>query len=170
MKKINLISKRNMLRAVWIIYALASIIVWLPRIDAMFSKDLSTISQHVSLNDSWDIMINDEHYSDVSLDDFHFDAVNNGDEITMQRILPDNWNITEGALRLHIRQTTVSMYIDDEAVYEYGYGRMAQHKTIGSGFQFINFPNEYQGKTLKIRLCPGEDKAFSSFDPIHGCR
>lgn len=166
MKKTKRITKKTILKAVWILYAIISTIYWLPKVDAMFSKDLSSISQCISLNDSWDITINNDSYQNVSLDDFYFDAVSKGDEITMQRVLPDNWNITEGALRLHIRQTAVRMYIDDEQFYEYGYERMAQNKTVGSGFQFINFPNEYQGKTLRIHLYLAEDKAFSSFDPI----
>lgn len=37
-------------------------------------------------------------------------------------------------------------------VYEYGYDRIDKNKTVGSGFQFINFPKQYEGKQIKIEL------------------
>ena len=166
MKIQNKITKMTILRAFWLIYALLSTAIWLPQIDKLFAQDVSLTSDYISLDDSWDITVHGETYRNVSLTDFTFDAVDKGEEITMQRILPDNLSLTEGTLRFHIRQSAVKMYIDGEQFYEYGYERMAQNKTVGSGFQFINFPNEYQGKTLTIHLYLSEDAAFSRFDSI----
>ncbi|MCM1262095.1 MAG: GGDEF domain-containing protein [Butyrivibrio sp.] len=166
MKKSGIINKKNIIRAAWILFALISMFIWLPKIYNMFGADKESVSQYISLNDSWDITINDESYLNVSLDDFVFHDLSKGDEITMQRTLPDNWNITEGALRLIIWHTATKMYIDDEQIYEYGYDRMAQNKTVGSGLQFINFPSEYQGKTFKIHLIITEDNTFSNYDSI----
>ena len=160
------ITKKTILRAIWLIYALLSTAIWFPQIDKLFAQDVSSTSDYISLDDSWDITVCGETYRDVSLTDFTFDAVDKGEEITMQRILPDNLALTEGTLRFHIRQSAVKMYIDGEQFYEYGYERMAHNKTVGSGFQFINFPNEYQGKTLTIHLYLSEDAAFSRFDSI----
>lgn len=167
MKKPKKFSKKMVLQTIWIIYALLNIAVLLPKVDQLFAQDYDSILKHITLNDSWDITINDELYRDVSLDDFKFDIVNKGAVIKMQRTLPDNWDITEGVLRLHIRQTALSVLIDDESIYEYGYDRVMQNKTVGSGYLFINFPNEYQGKQLTIQLLLSEDKAFTTFDPIH---
>ncbi|MCM1049795.1 MAG: GGDEF domain-containing protein [Clostridiales bacterium] len=166
MKKSGIINKQNIIRAAWILFAIISMFIWLPKIYNMFGADKESVSQYISLNDSWDITINDESYLNVSLDDFVFHGLIKGDEITMQRTLPDNWNITEGALRLIIWHTATKMYIDDEQIYEYGYDRMAQNKTVGSGLQFINFPSEYQGKTFKIHLIITEDNTFSNYDSI----
>ncbi len=166
MKVPNKISKKTVLKIIWIVYALASMIIWVPQIDRMLTRDYASASVYLSLDDSWDITVGDEMYRNVSLDEFRFDIVSKGDEITMQRTLPEEWGLTEGALRFHIRQSAVSMYIDNEVFYEYGYDRMAQNKTVGSGFQFIDFPNEYQGKTLKIHLVLSEDMAFTSLDSV----
>ncbi len=166
MKKPKKITKKLILQIIWVIYALASILFWLPKIDNLFSQDYSSILNHISLNDSWDITIGNDVYHDVSLDDFKFDAVNKGTEITMKRTLPDNWDTTEGTLRLHIRQAAVTVLIDEKTIYQYGYDRMMQNKTVGSGYLFVNFPDEYQGKELTIQLTLAENKAFSSFDPI----
>ena len=166
MKKPKKITKKLILQIIWVIYALTSLIFWLPKVDNLFSQDYSSILNHISLNDSWDITIGNDVYRNVSLDTFQFDATNKGTEITMKRTLPDNWDITEGTLRLHIRQTTVSVLIDEKPIYQYGYDRMAENKTVGSGYLFVNFPEEYQGKELTIQLTLAENKAFSSFDPI----
>lgn len=167
MKMPSKISGKTILKMIWILYALISTAIWLPQIDKLFVQDASLISQYVSLNDSWSITVHGETYHNVSLDDFSFAVVNKGDEITMQRVLPENLDIVKGVLRFHIRQAAVKMYLDDEQFYEYGYERISQNKTVGSGFQFINFPDQYPGKTLTIHLYLSEDAVFSRLDPIH---
>lgn len=153
-------------QTIWILYALISTLIWLPQVDKLLVKDYSAMSKYISLDDSWEIGIGDDLYHDISLNDFHFDTVRKGDEIVMQRRLPDDLGASDGALRLHIRQSAVKIYIDDELFYEYGYDRVAQDKTVGSGYQFINFPNEACGKTLKIYLYQTEEKSFSTLDSI----
>lgn len=166
MKKPNKSLPKNLLRTLWIIYALVSTLIWLPQVDKLLVKDYSSVSEYISLDDSWEISIGDDTWQDVSLNAFRFDAVRKGEEITMCRTLPDDLGLSDGALRLHIRQSAVRIYVDDELFYEYGYDRMEQGKMVGSGFQFINFPNEYQGRTLTICLYQSEDKAFSQLDSI----
>lgn len=157
---------KNGLKVVWILFALISILIWLPQTDHLLSQDYPLISQHISIDENWEIMINDSVYHNASLDDFYFETVSKGDIIVMQRMLPDNWNMDEGALRLHIRQSAVKIYIDDEQIYEYGYNRVLKNKTVGSGFQFINFPKQYEGKQIKIELYVSENHAFTKFDSI----
>lgn len=161
----NLLFKRG-LQTLWVLLVLVSVIVWLPKTDRLLCEDYESVSRHISLNDNWNIRIDDTDYENVSLDDFKFDAVNKGTTIVMQRTLPDNWDISQGALRFHIRQSAVRIYIDNEQVYEYGYDRIQKGKTVGSGFQFINFPKEYEGKTIRIELYITEDRAFTKFDSI----
>lgn len=158
--------KKYILSVIWIMYVIISIIYWLPKVDHMLSKDYSEVSKHVSLDDNWEIEMNDSVYQNVSLENFQFESVKKGDRIIMQRTLPEDWDIVEGALRLHIRQSAVEMYIDDELVYEYGGDRILENKTVGSGFQFIKFPDQYKGKTLRIELYVSENQAFTRFDPI----
>ncbi len=124
------------------------------------------MSQYISLDDSWMISIDDDIYYDVSLNDFRFDTLKKGSEIIMQRELPDDLGASDGALRLHIRQSAIQIYIDDELFYEYGLDRVEQGKTVGSGYQFINFPNENCGKTLRIHLYQTEEKVFSKLGSL----
>lgn len=166
MKKPKKPLPKTLLRTIWILYALISTLIWLPQVDRLLVKDFSVMSQYISLDDSWMISIDDDIYYDVSLNDFRFDTLKKGSEIIMQRELPDDLGASDGALRLHIRQSAIQIYIDDELFYEYGLDRVEQGKTVGSGYQFINFPNENCGKTLRIHLYQTEEKVFSKLDSL----
>ncbi len=134
---------KNFLKGFWIFYALASVIITTISADKLITKDYSGISKYVPLDDLWDIVINDELYSDVSLDSFHFDTAGKGDIILMQRKIPDDWQTSEGVLRIHTKQAAVEVFINGQMVYEYGYDRFMEGKTVGTGYQFVDFPNKY---------------------------
>lgn len=154
------------LKYLWIVYALFSIAIVLYLANNLVCKDIMDVSNRIILNDGWDITINGESYSDVSLDSFLFETVESGDIIEMETKLPDDWEYKQAALCIHNRHTTFSMYIDDVPEYEYGHDRYEQGKTTGSDFLLINFLDEYKGKVLKIEYYVTEDNAFSKFDEI----
>ena len=158
--------KKAVLKTIWIVFVLISMLVWIPQIDKLITKDYAVISECVLLDDAWDITINEDSFQNVLLTDFHFPAVGKGDTITMQRTLPSDWGLVEGVLRFYVRHDAVRMYVDEELIYEYGYDRLDKNQTLGSGYQFIKFPNEYQGKQLRIQLVTAEDDVFTKFDSV----
>ncbi|MCM1326513.1 MAG: GGDEF domain-containing protein [Bacteroidales bacterium] len=160
------ITLKNILRVLWILTLLGSVIIWLPKVDGLLSKDYQQISDYVSLDDHWEITVNGEVYHDVSLEGFLFDSVKKGEEIVMTRVLPKDLTVTEGVLRFNTRHCAVRVYIDDEQVYEYGYDRMAQNKSVGSGFLFVNCPEEYAGRTLTIKYCLVENKSLKKISSV----
>lgn len=161
------IFNKNTLKIVWLVYALLSIVTIVAFADHLLTKDLNTDTGRTSLNNNWNITINEQVFENVSLDSFRFDAVNKGSIIIMETILPSSWDYKEAAMTFHVRQSTVTMYAGDELFYEYGQNRREQSKTVGSGLQILNISNEYQGQTLRIILDVTENLAFSSFDPIY---
>lgn len=166
MSKLKNITFKKVIKTLGIIYGMLSLALWIYVVDSLISINDLKDNEYVLLNDSWEVSINDNIYEEVSLDAFTFNSVNKGDEITMKNKLPDEWNLIEGVLRLHISKAAASIYIEDELVYEYGYDRMAKNKTVGSGYQFIDFPGEYQGKAIEIRMSVAEDQAFSSLETV----
>ncbi len=164
--KLDKTSARKILKIVWIVYALMSVLFCIPEVDRMLTMDYKALSQFVSLDDSWNITVNEEVYPNVSLADFHVQGLKSGDRITMTRPLPSDWGLVEGALRFYVRHSAVRMFVDDTRIFEYGYERLANKKTLGSGYQFVKFPNEYQGKSLRIELCLAEDNVFTKFDSV----
>lgn len=160
-------ASKTVRKILFITYALISICLTTIMIDRMFSNDYSSISSTcVDLNDGWDITINDRVYQNVSLNSFHFDIVNKGDNIIMTRTFPSRPECVGNALLLPIRQTAVNVSVDANRIYRYGWDRLQQNKTVGSGYLTIELPDDYAEKTLKLHLTVGEDKAFTRFDPI----
>lgn len=166
MKKIRKPTRKNILKILFSIYAMLSIFFTTAMIDRMFSNDYSAVSRCVTLNDGWNITINNHSYQNVSLDTFRFDLVNTGDTIIMMRTLPNHLDRAGNALLLPIRQAAVKIYVDADQVYQYGWDRVNQHKTIGSGYLTVELPDKYAEKTLKLHFTVGEDRAFARFDPI----
>lgn len=164
MKK--LLSLKVSLKVIWILFVFISILVWVPQIDNLLTKDYAAISAYVDLDDAWDITINADRFQNVSLAEFQFPVVRKGDVITMQRTLPSDWGIVEGAMRFYVRHNAVRMYVDGKLMYEYGQDRLAAGQTLGSGYQFIKFPNDYLGKVLRIELVMAEDKVMTKLDPV----
>lgn len=81
------------LKIIWILFALISILIWMPRLDGLLTKEYSAISDCVVLDDGWDITINEDTWQNVRLTELQFAAVSKGDKIIMQRTLPANWGL-----------------------------------------------------------------------------
>ena len=158
--------KKLVLKIIGAAFVLASTLFWISRVDGMITEELEAASECVILDDAWEVTINETVYADVLLTELRFPAVRKGDRITMQRVLPSDWELVEGALRFYVRHNAVRMYIDGSQIYEYGNDRLASGKTLGSGYQFVKFPGEYKGKTLRIELVMAEDKVFTKLDSV----
>lgn len=159
-------TRKTVLKALFLIYALASICLTTLFIDNLFSSDYSAISRYVPMNDAWSITINDRSWQNISLDHFRFTPVNKGDMITMERTFLDDTDCTGHALVLPIKQAAVTVSLDAEPIYEYGQDRIDMGKTVGSGYLPVNLPDDYASKTLTLQFAVAENKAFSHFDPI----
>lgn len=166
MKKWKKPTRKTVLKALFTVYALLSIALTLRFIDGLFTREYSTIAKYVTLNDAWDITVNDQSWQNISLDSLRFAPVNKGDTITMKRTFPADTDCTGHALVLQIKQAAVTVSLDAEQIYEYGRDRINRHKTVGSGYLPVNLPDDYAAKTLTLQYTVAEDKAFSHFDPI----
>lgn len=160
------ITKKKLLCVLWMIYAMFSVLIVLYLADNLICKDMTKVSNRVFLEDNWNISINNNVYENVGLTDISFPAVKKDDKITMTTKIPEEWSYKESALTLHIRHTTAKVYVDDDIIFEYGMDRHQQGKTVGSGYRFVDFSDDYKGKELKIELNVTENDAFSSFDSI----
>ena len=157
---------KKLLKYIWIVYGLFSIFIVLYLIDGLVCKDIMEVSNRYDFADNWDVTINGAYHENVSLDDFTFDTVNKSDVITIERIVPDDFEYVQACLSLKVRHAAVTMYVDGELKFEYGHERYEEDKTTGAGNLLINFPDEYKGKELKIEYIVTEDNAFSRFDKM----
>ncbi|MDE7232642.1 MAG: GGDEF domain-containing protein, partial [Lachnospiraceae bacterium] len=68
MKNKRKITRRTILKVLLTVYAFVSVCFTASAIDHLLSKEYPDISHCITLNDSWDITINNTPYPDVSLD------------------------------------------------------------------------------------------------------
>lgn len=132
----------------------------------MLTSEYSAISHYLSLNDGWDITINEERFQNISLDAFRFPPVSKGDTLTMERTFAADTDCTGHALLLQIKQSAVTVSIDGEEIYQYGWDRIERNKTVGSGYLPVDLPDDYAGKKLTMQFTVAEDKAFSRIEPV----
>ncbi len=159
-------TRKTVIKAALIVYALFSVYFTTRFIDGLLSSEYSAVSRYLTLNDAWDIAINDDSFQNVSLDTFRFAPVKKGDTITMERTFPADTDCTGHALLLQIKQAAVTVSIDGEPIHQYGQERIERNKTVGSGYLPVDLPDDYAAKTLKLQFTVAENKAFSSFEPI----
>ncbi len=159
-------TRKTVIKAALIVYALFSVYFTTRFIDGLLSSEYSAVSRYLTLNDAWDIAINDDSFQNVSLDTFRFAPVKKGDTITMERTFPANTDCIGHALLLQIKQAAVTVSIDGEPIHQYGQERIERNKTVGSGYLPVDLPDDYAAKTLKLQFTVAENKAFSSFEPI----
>lgn len=146
MKEMKKPSRKTVLKTVFILYALLSVYFTTRFIDGMFSSEYSAISRYLTLNDAWDVTINDDTWQGVTLDTFRFAPVNKGDTIIMERTFPADTDCTGHVLLLQIKQTAVTVSIDEEPIYQYGLERIERNKTVGSGYLPVDLPDDYAAK------------------------
>lgn len=158
--------KKPAFKIFWLVYALLSILTIFAFADHMLTRDLDEDSAQFQLNNNWSVTINSTTYENVSLDEFKFKPLQKGDSIILENSFPENLNMTNPALTLHIRQTTIRLFCDNKEFYSYGHDRLHAGKTVGSGLQIIDVPQDCSGKEFKIHMTVTEDNAFSSFDPV----
>lgn len=160
------LTRKNVLKTAFIIYALLSVYFTTRFIDSLLSSEYSAISHYLSLNDGWDITINEDRWQNISLDAFRFPPVSKGDTLTMERTFSADTDCTGHALLLQIKQAAVTVSLDGEEIHAYGWDRIERNKTVGSGYLPVDLPNDYAGKKLTMQFTVAEDKAFSRIEPI----
>lgn len=159
--------KTIILKIIWVLYAIFSIVVWLPKADSLLSSKYEQASEHVDLNSSWNVQVHGEKYTNVSLSELNFSTVNKGDQLILESTVPEELPFRDGVLRLNVKHSAVRLLIDGDVVYEYGFDRIAKNKSVGSGVQFSDFPDTYAGKDIRIEFYVDEDQAFTYFEDIN---
>lgn len=120
----------------------------------------------VELDKGWNIQINGENYSDVTLSEFTFAMCNRGDIITMTCTIPEYDEISQPTLVLYSIHSVVTILVNDEAIYDYGVKRFKNNMLLGYGRHFVTFPKDAAGKKLTVEFDVSEDDAFEGIQPL----
>ena len=132
---------------------------------------LTYTPQHptATLDEGWDVTINNELYDDVTLSDFHLildKKLEFGDHIVLAKILPDLGAIPNPTIIFKTNYTTLTCYLDGTQIYSYGDNMFQKNHFLGKLYHIITLDNDYAGKILVLDMYATEDNPFVSLEPV----
>lgn len=109
----------------------------------------------------------DERTEDVLLNEYSIDhTVERGETFIVQGTLPEN--IPDAAtLSVLTYLSTVDVSVDGRACYTYGHDLYKAGDIIGSGYHYVNLPDNSAGKPFVVEITAGERNAFTSIPVFH---
>lgn len=116
--------------------------------------------QYLELDDEWSISTQGKEYENVTLSSERLEIFDKGDEILMERMIPEDFSVTNPTLEFYTVHSVIEVYIDDEMIYSYGREFYEQGRLLGYGENFISLPSDFAGKKLKVHMIVSEDDAF----------
>lgn len=123
-----------------------------------------TTNSCITLDEHWDVTINDTHYSDVTLSEFTFPMTQKGDIIVLSRKLNESFSGRNPIIKFNSILVKVDAYLNGHPVYTYGGNEFFHGKLVGFGTQYISLPSSYNGKPFKLILSVTEDNAFNGIE------
>lgn len=123
-----------------------------------------TTNSCITLDDHWDVDINDTHYANVTLSDFTFPLTQKGDIIVLSRKLNEAFSGRNPIIKFNSVHAKVDAYLNGHPVYTYGGNEFFHGNLAGYGTQYISLPSSYNGKSFKLILSVAENDAFNGID------
>ena len=158
MKKISFLRKYQNIGILILLWVLLILSESLTKNDNLSSFDSLT------LNNGWDIQINNEKYEDIDLNNFSFEVANRGDKVIYTTTIPE-CDVDLPSLVMNAIHSTIDVYIGNDLVYSYGHDIAREQKLIGYGHMNIPLPTNLSNKKLTIELKVTENQAFTSIVP-----
>ena len=161
------IFKSKKVKIILFIYALFSLALVFYILNGMIATDYYEVSKKNILDKGWEVSYNGVHDTDVDMTKYEFGDLDIGDKITIKTTVPTDWDYKLPALTLYIRQIAIRVLIDGEIIHEYGYDRIEQGKSVGTGYQIIDFSKDYKGKDMTIEFQVSENNPFTKMNSIY---
>ncbi len=128
-----------------------------------FGRDLNIVQD---FDEKWTVIQEGERHEDVTLSQYKFPHImNKGDSIVLINTIPENID-DRSSITLLVYLSSVDAFVDGRKVYSYGRNLAEEGKMVGSGYHFINLPQDSAGKEIHITISSYEDNSFSSIPVI----
>lgn len=117
----------------------------------------------ISLQEHWKVTFDSVDayaYQDVSIGNIPFQNAEKKDTITLSKVLPKN-TLEQPRLLVHVSHCAIDVYLDEQHIYTYGDENYKKGALLGSGYFFVPLPEEYEGKTLSIKLRKVNESKFN---------
>ena len=122
----------------------------------------------VQLDNGWTISRDNESWDPDSLTNPRrgIGVINNGDIITLKRILPDT-DIDPATVSFRTTLCSVKVFIEDKLIYSFGDEYVENSRMVPKVENYVPLPQGFQGKELIIELTSHENDSFSGFSPVY---
>lgn len=106
----------------------------------------------ISFDEGWTVHYKDTTVKFVNISNYHIDAdLKNGDTVVYKKRL--NIDVLPlSTLRFKTFHAVVSVYLNDEIIYEYGHELYNEGLMVGSGVHFVNLPENVDRRMVTIKL------------------
>lgn len=153
--------KQRIQKAILAIISLMLVMVGIAFLVWMMTKS-SSAAERIELSEGWSAWINGEKLAEKdAITDYEFKNLSIGDEVTFQCKLPEDLP-TRQTVTFLCYLSTVDAYMDDSLIYSYGHEYAEQSWLVGSGYHFIDLPEEAAGRMLTVTFTAQEPDAFTS--------
>ncbi len=118
------------------------------------------------LSDGWNLELNGEQYNNINTDKIRsiiFNKAKKGDVVSFSTVLPDIDNPPFPSLGIYTSNSAYSIFLDNQLIGSDFHKLYDSNDFIGGGYNFIMLPDDYVGKTLKIKLWITVDYSYHNF-------
>ena len=115
---------------------------------------------------TWTALIGDKVYHDVDLATFVTDHhLKRGEGVSFTTVIPSTTPLSS-MIRMESSCTTVDVFVGGNRIYSYGDDNYKNGDFVGSGYHFIDLPDNSSGQRIQIVMVPTESGLVSSFYPV----
>ena len=115
---------------------------------------------------TWTALIGDKVYHDVDLATFVTDHhLKRGEGVSFTTVIPGTTPLSS-MIRMESSCTTVDVFVGGNRIYSYGDDNYKNGDFVGSGYHFIDLPDNSSGQRIQIVMVPTESGLVSSFYPV----
>ena len=116
-------------------------------------------NDQLHFDEGWSVTYGGSTSNNVNIAEYKIpEDVKIGDTLVYKKLL--NIDVLPlSTLRFRTFHSAVSVYLDDQPIYSYGHDLYKQGRLVGSGFHFINLPENVDRRTITIKQIVAETAA-----------
>lgn len=116
----------------------------------------------LELADGWTVAVNGKvQEPQMPMQDYRFEKLQIDDRVVLTNRLPEKLDRHQ-TMTFLLYLSAIDVKLDDEVIYSYGSEYAEKNWLVGSGYHFIDLPDDAAGKEIEISINVREPNAFTS--------
>ncbi|MCR5583976.1 MAG: GGDEF domain-containing protein [Lachnospiraceae bacterium] len=119
----------------------------------------------ISMDSGWTLCLNDKRVENVDISTYTVSNLKRLDSIEISRLVTEDLQRGYTA-QVRSQYCSVEVFVNDDMIFSYGTSEVMKNRFLGSGYCFVELPDDIQGKVLKIRFIINERNAITDIGRI----